>query len=135
MTKKKKHIDTYETPYDVHIVIANEAVTLEDLRKKYKYCDNNELDDDFTGSSATTARCEDKVTGRKVVLVKYNRPSLVKDVDKKLDFINTISHEALHVALDIYAYIGQDVDVNDNESLAYLVGWIGECIYKTWTKK
>ena len=135
MTKKKKHIDTYETPYDVHIVIANEAVTLEDLQKKYKYCNDKELHDDFTQFIATTARCTDKATGRNVVLIKYNHSSRFKDVDKKLDFINTVSHEALHAALDIYAYIGQDVDVNNNESLAYFIGWISERIYKTWTKK
>ena len=132
---KKKHIDIYKTPYDVHIVIANEAVTLEDLRKKYKYCNDNELSDRLTQSAASTARCTDKVTGRDVVLVKYNRPSRFKDADKKSDFINTISHEALHAALSVYAYIGQDVDVNNDESLAYFVGWISECIYKTWTKK
>ena len=135
MTKKKKHIDIYETPYGVHIVIANEAVTLEDLRKKYKYCDDEELDDYFTQFIATTAKCIDKATGRHVILVKYNSSTSIKGVDKKLDLINTVSHEALHVALDIYAYIGQDVDVNNNEALAYFVGWISERIYKTWTKK
>ena len=133
---KKKHIDTYSSIYPVDLVVANETVTLKDLQKKYSYDNEEELTEDIIEGLATTSRCKDKNTGKYVILVKYNHNTTVKGDDKRLCFINTVSHEAVHVAMDIYSFIGEKVYPNDeNELLAYLIGWITQCIYKTLTKK
>ena len=133
---KKKYIDTYKTIYNVYLVVANEAVTLQDLKKKYTYYDGVEIDDAFSDGIATTAKCIDKETNRAVILVKYNHKSKIKGVNNKLDLINTAAHEATHFAMDLYSYIGEDIDPRmANENLTYNVGWATECIYNTWTKK
>lgn len=132
----KKHIDTYSTVYGVDIVIANKAVTLKDLQKLYTYSDNVELDQDIMTDIASTSTCRNRKTNRYCILVKFNSNSIIKGQDKKLFLINTVSHEALHVAMDLYSFSGDKVNPRDsNEHLAYLVGWITEIIYKTFTKK
>jgi len=35
-----------------------------------------------------------------------------------------IAHESTHAALYIYHQIGQGVDTNNNEDIAYLIGWM-----------
>lgn len=56
-------------------------------------------------------------------------------INKDVDLINTISHEAGHVALDIYLYMEQDLCQCSTEPFCYLVGYAGECIYKTLKNK
>ena len=58
-----------------------------------------------------------------------------KSADKKLNRIGTISHEATHVALDIYDYIEQNICNCSPEPFCYLQEWAFECIYKTLSKK
>lgn len=137
MTKNnKKHIEVLHTVYEVDIVIANKYVTLEDLKKKYAYYDGVELDNDITASQASTARCIDIKTNRPVVLIKYNCDSSIKGVNKKLDLINTASHEATHAAMYIFSYVREFINTDQsNESLAYLIGWITQHTYEIWTKK
>lgn len=131
-----KHIDIYNTIYDVDVVIANKDVTLEDLKEDYTYCNEDELDDTVVNSQATTARCKRKSDNRFCVLIKFNRYSDIVGIDKKLDLINTAAHEALHASMDIYAYIREDViPDSSNEALAYFVGWLTQCIYNSWTRK
>lgn len=140
MTKKnsrtKKHIDTYSTMYDLDIVVANEHVTLKDLQKTYTYSDGVEIDNEVFEGWACTSKCRNKLTGRYLVLVKYNKMCDIKGIDKTLWLVNTAAHEAFHTARDIYEFIGQSLDERDgNEPLAYFIGWITENIYNTWTKK
>lgn len=133
---KNKYIDTYKTIYSVDIVVANKHTTIEDLRENYTYFDGAEIDNSIEDGIATTARCKNKNNNRYTVLIKYNHDNIISDVDLRLDFINTVSHEAVHVALDIMSFIGQDLDKDgSNEYFTYLVGYAAECIYNTWTKK
>ena len=133
---KKKYIDIYPTIYRVDLVVANEAVTLKDLQKKYTYVDGTELDENITADCiASTSTCRDKETGKYIILVKYVADTKVKGIDKKLDLLDTAAHEATHVCMRIYSKIGEDVYKDDsNELLAYLLGWATECIYKTLKK-
>lgn len=39
-----------------------------------------------------------------------------------------LTHEAGHAALEIFRYIGAEVDVNNQEPFTYLLGFIGKCI-------
>ena len=138
MKSKKSIIDTYYCDiYNFYLVVANKYATVNQLKKKYTYNDGAELDiDDFiTDGIATTSSCTDKKTNARVILVKYNRDSTDKSVDKKLDFINTVNHEATHVAIDVYyRMISQTLHVDSSEPFCYLQGWAAECIYKTLTK-
>lgn len=135
--KKKAHIDTYETVYSVDLVVANESVTLEQLKKLYGYSDSEELDDTMMNAVCTASRCIRKVDNKPICLVKYNHPSsyLKSKRDLEVDLINTCCHEAIHVMMDIYSYIEEKIDTSMQEVFAYNVAWVAECIYKTLTKK
>ena len=132
-TKKKSIIDVYPTIYMVDIVVANKYATIEQINKRYKTLDDKEFED--SNSICFTQPGYDRKTNQAVVIVKYCNDNDIVGVDKKLDLINTCGHEALHVCMNIYSKIGEDVYKNDsNELFAYLVGWVTECIYKTLTK-
>ena len=135
--KKKAYIDTYETVYPIHLVVANEEVTLEALRKLYTYSDDKELDDSIINAVCVTARAKRKSDGRYISLVKFNHPSsyLSKKDDIQADMINTYAHEACHVVLDTYEFIEEQPCTQHQEVFAYQVGWVTECIYRTLSKK
>jgi hypothetical protein len=133
-TKNKSIIDVYPTIYNVDIVVANKYTTIKQLNKRYSDVDNQDFTDD-SSCIAFTDIGYDKKTGKAVIIIKYNHPCEVKDVDKRLDLVNTCAHEALHVCMKIYSKIGENVYKDDtNELFAYLLGWVTECIYKTLTK-
>ena len=46
--KKKARIDTYNTIYDMDVVVANELVTLKKLRELFEYTDGKELEELYT---------------------------------------------------------------------------------------
>jgi hypothetical protein len=133
--KKKAIIDTYETLYGVDIVVANRQVSLDKLRKLYTYGDGVMLDDFIADGLATTAIVKRISDNKTCILIKDNKDTDVKSVDKKLDYINTIAHESLHAVLDIYDIINQKVCTCTPEPMCYLIGYIAECVYKTLTKK
>lgn len=130
----KSIIDTYETIYFVDIVVANKYTTLEQLKELYTYSNGDELDDSILNGDCTSSTCKRKSDSKDICLVKYNHSSVIKGLDKKADLINTISHEAGHVALDIYAHMSQQVCDCSQEPFCYLLGYAAECIYKTLTK-
>lgn len=133
-SKKKSIIDTYTTIYFVDIVVANKYATLEELKELYTYSDGTELDESLMSSECCTATCLRKSDNHAVCLVKHNRDSRIKGIDKHLDLINTVCHEAGHVVLDIYENIGQQVCNCSPEPFCYLLGYVSECIYKTLKK-
>jgi hypothetical protein len=132
---KKSRIDIYTNLYGVDLVVANKYTTIEELRKDYTFYDGVELTEEIMDCMATTSKVRRKSDNRYCMLVKYNRESKIKDRNPKLEFVNTISHEAAHVAIDIYQYIDQDLCPCSSEPFCYLVGWVTECIYKTLQSK
>lgn len=131
---KNKHIQTFETIYNVDVVIANNAVTLEDLKEIYTYSDGVEIDDN--SCEAVTCTCTNRHTGKYVILVWDRKAIFTKGENKTLHIINTAAHEALHVVMDLQDFSHQEVDPKDsNEYLAYMVGYFTERIYNIWTKK
>lgn len=129
----KSIIDVYPTIYNVDLVVVNKYTTIEQLNKAY--CDVNEEDLTDATSIAYTERGYNRKTNRPVIIVRYVKQAEWVE-DKKTDLVNTAAHEALHVCMNIYSKIEEDVYKNDsNELFAYLIGWVTECIYKTWTKK
>ena len=132
---KKGIIDVYYNEiYEVYLVVANKDVTLKQLQNKYIYSDGTELSEDVLSCCCATTTCKDKNTDAVVILVKYNHESHDKTRNRLTDLINVISHEATHVALDIYEMCGQNVCFCSPEPFCYLQGWAAECIYKTLTK-
>ena len=133
--QKKAIIDTYETLYDIDIVVANRQVSLDKLRKLYTYGDGVMLDDFIADGLSTTAVVKRISDNKTCILIKDNKDTDVKSIDKKLDHINTIAHESLHAVLDIYDIIDQKVCSCSSEPMCYLIGYIAQCAYKTLTKK
>lgn len=134
MKNKKSIIDTYETIYRIDLIVANKYTTLEELKELYIYPDGEELDENMLQGSAVTCRAKRKSDDRACLIVKYNT-DVVTNKNQKVELINTISHEAGHVCLDIYEYIDQHICNCSPEPFCYLLGWAAECIYTTWTKK
>ena len=131
----KSIIDTYTTIYFVDIVVANKYTTLDELKELYTYSDGVELDDAVMNSMCTTSTCIRKSDNKSVVLIKYNKDSDIKGINKTLDLINTVCHESGHAVLDIYEHMNQNVCNCSSEPFCYLLGYVAECVYKTLTKK
>ena len=131
----KSIIDTYPTIYYVDIVVANKYTTLDELKELYTYSDGVILDEQVTKQLCTTSTCTRISDGKDVILVKYNRDCDIKGIDKKVDLINTVAHEAGHCVLDIYEHMGQNICNCSPEPFCYLLGYVAECIYKTLSKK
>ena len=133
-SKNKPIIDVYPTIYNVDLVVVNKYVTIEKLNKTYETVEHTDIVDDEC--IAYTQVGYNKKTNQPVIIVRYCKDNKSTAVDKKVDLINCCAHEALHVCMDIYTKIGEKVFEQDsNELFAYLIGWVTECIYKTWTKK
>lgn len=135
MQDRKSIIDTYTTIYYVDIVVANKYTTLEELQELYEFSNEEELTEDIMKSDCSASRCRRKSDGKACILIKHNCSCKIKGVNKHLDLINTVAHEAGHAVLDIYEYIGQDICNCSPEPFCYLLGYIAECTYKTLTKK
>ena len=138
MKKTKGHIDTYKSMYPVLLVVANKDVTIEELRKQFLECDGTELqDDDMNRTTGIVIRAIRKSDERAVILVRMNgEDSFYKDkLERKIEFISRIAHEAAHVALTTYERIDEQVCDKCQEPFAYYIGWIVECICKTVFKK
>lgn len=131
---KKGIIDLYPTIYNVDIVVANKYATIKQINKRYETVNHTDFEYDDVLIAYTDVGY-DKKTKRAVIIVKLCSDNNDITVDKKLDLINTCSHEAGHVCMNIYSKIGESVYKDDsNELFCYLLGWVTECIYKTWTK-
>lgn len=61
-----------------------------------------------------------KETNRGGILIWYR--------SKKEITVDSIAHEALHAALEIFDYLGGRVDNQNQEYICYLTGWIAKCI-------
>lgn len=134
---KKARIDTYSTIYDMDFVVANEHVTLDELKKLFKYSNDQELDEDQEKLNCCTSIVKRKSDNATCLLVKFNNngDGFSSSGDDLLDLVDTCSHEAVHVATDIYNCVGATIDVENQENFAYFVGYITERILKTLLNK
>lgn len=96
--------------------------TLEEIRKTLEFGD---IEDDFYNSGgAITISAYDNQKKKGGFLVWFPKPS---DMTKNGDWM---AHEAAHVALGIFDYVGAEAKACDSEPFAYLVGWVFKCIDK-----
>lgn len=69
---------------------------------------------------AITSNVHDKVNDRGGILIRFqNKSAMTADV---------ITHEATHAAMEIFDYIGAQIDLKNQEVFSYLCGWIAKCI-------
>lgn len=131
MKRKKSKIDTYSTLYNIDIIVANSSTTVEELKKLYMYSDKVELNDEIIDGLATTSTVIRKSDNKLGVLVKFNGFTTVKSIKKEDDYMNTISHEAAHVCIDMCENINLPITSSSCEAFCYLLGYVTECINKT----
>lgn len=60
---------------------------------------------------------------------------LVRFESKNAITIANIAHESSHIAMNIFDYIGAKVDLANQETFSYLVGWVADCINQVRTGK
>lgn len=132
MNKKKMIVDKYNTVYsfDVYVVLNPSKDGLDNL---FKWEENDSSIYDEKNKKYSAYSCIgviDKSNGRRCFVVIIN--SLGTD---ELFDINTISHEAFHITMDLLDACDIQYSEDNCEAYAYLQGYITECIYKTAKKE
>ena len=140
MNKKKMIVDKYNTVYsfDVYVVLNPSKDELDKLFKwkesdniKSEKNDNSIYDDKNKKYSAYSCiGVIDKSNGRRCFVVIINNIG----TDELFD-INTVSHEAFHITMDLLDACDMQYSEDNCEAYAYLQGYITECIYKTAKKE
>ena len=140
MNKKKMIVDKYNTVYsfDVYVVLNPSKDELDKLFKwsesdniKSEKNDNSIYDDKNKKYSAYSCiGVIDKSNGRRCFVVIINNIG----TDELYD-INTVSHEAFHITMELLNACDIQYSEDNCESYAYLQGYITECIYKTAKKE
>ena len=133
-----KNIDIYETMYDVNIAVCNRKCTDKDIINNFLTSDGKEITEEYLSTKPTTSaytfraidKCNKYATFVVRILNTYGKTKLERDTD----LINTIAHEAMHIVLDTFDKMGEIVSVHVQEPYAYYIGWICECIYKSYKK-
>lgn len=77
-------------------------------------------------ADAMTETAYDKINKKGGVLIRFENYDIG---------MNQISHEAVHVAMDIFDYIGASPDLKNQEPFAYLVGWVADCCQNVLSNK
>lgn len=93
--------------------------TLEGIRKTLEFA---ELDEDSESDGAVTIAAYDNAKQRGGFLVWFPKAG---DMTSNSYWM---AHEAAHVALGIFDYIGAEAKANDSEPFSYLVGWVFKCV-------
>ena len=140
MNKKKMIVDKYNTVYsfDVYVVLNPSKDELDKLFK-WKESDNiksakndNSIYDEKNKkySAYSCIGVIDKSNGRRCFVVIINNIG----TDELYD-INTVSHEAFHITMELLGACDIQYSEDNCEAYAYLQGYITECIYKTAKKE
>jgi hypothetical protein len=92
------------------------------------------FEDRFEGVSDFAENCHavvdytyDKIGKRGGVLIRF--------ANKEVMNANTICHESIHAALAILDYCDIQPNINNQEPLTYLAGWIASCCEKVKLNK
>lgn len=132
MNKKSIVVDKYSTVYcyDIYVVLNPSKGGLDKL---FKWEENDSSIYDEKNKKYSAYSCIgviDKSNGRRCFVVIIN--SLGTD---ELFDINTVSHEAFHITMDLLNACDMQYSEDNCEAYAYLQGYITECIYKTAKKE
>lgn len=140
MNKKKMIVDKYNTVYsfDVYVVL---NPSKDELDKLFKWAESDNIKSEENDNSIYDEKNKkysayscigviDKSNGRRCFVVIIN--SLGTD---ELYDINTVSHEAFHITMELLNACDMQYSEDNCEAYAYLQGYITECIYKTAKKE
>ena len=140
MNKKKMIVDKYNTVYsfDVYVVL---NPSKDELDKLFKWSESDNIKSEKNDNSIYDEKNKkysayscigviDKSNGRRCFVVIIN--SLGTD---ELYDINTVSHEAFHITMELLDACDMQYSEDNCEAYAYLQGYITECIYKTAKKE
>lgn len=140
MNKKKMIVDKYNTVYsfDVYVVL---NPSKDELDKLFKWSESDNIKSEENDNSIYDEKNKkysayscigviDKSNGRRCFVVIIN--SLGTD---ELYDINTVSHEAFHITMELLNACDMQYSEDNCEAYAYLQGYITECIYKTAKKE
>lgn len=133
-------VDKYNTVYsfDVYVVL---NPSKDELDKLFKWSESDNIKSEENDSSIYDEKNKkysayscigviDKSNGRRCFVVIIN--SLGTD---ELFDINTFSHEAFHITMELLDACDMQYSEDNCEAYAYLQGYITECIYKTAKKE
>lgn len=132
--KNKMILDKYTQPIyipkDLYVCV---NPNFNKLNKIFNLSKFEDASDQFDSCNGVTYYLIKNLSDNKLcMLVILNIESLSKYEDDQA--INTIAHEAFHVTNETLNYCGVEFSNHGNESYAYLIGWIAQCIYKTYVK-
>lgn len=133
-----KNIDIYETMYNADIAVCNKKCTNKDIINNFLTSDDKEITEEYLSVSPTLSaysfRAINKHNRHTTFVVRILKVFGNTKLEKDADLINTIAHEAMHILLDIFDKMDEVVSVHVQEPYAYYIGWISECIYKSYKK-
>lgn len=133
-----KNIDIYETMYDVNIAVCNRKCTDKDIINNFLTSDGKEITEEYLSTNPTTSaytfRAIDKRNKYATFVVRILNVFGNTKLEKDTDLINIIAHEAMHIVLDTFDKMNEVISVHVQEPYAYYIGWICECIYKSYKK-
>ena len=140
MNKKKMIVDKYNTVYsfDVYVVL---NPSKDELDKLFKWSESDNIKSEENDSSIYDEKNKkysayscigviDKSNGRRCFVVIINNIG-----SDELYDINTVSHEAFHITMELLNACDIQYSEDNCEAYAYLQGYITECIYKTAKKE
>ena len=140
MKKKKMIVDKYNTVYSFNVyVILNPSK--DELDKLFKWPESDNIESSKNDNSIYDEKSKkysayscigviDKSNGSKCFVVIINSLGTDEFYD-----VNTASHEAFHVTMDLLNACDMQYSEDTCEAYAYLQGYITECIYKTAKKE
>lgn len=82
----------------------------------------------------------DDATDAQVDYTRRTKPDvkegiLIRFENRKAMTFANITHEATHVAMGIFSYVGAYPDSENQEPFAYLCGWVAKCINEVKNNK
>lgn len=120
MASKKTIIHEFDPCIYPKLLWVVKGGELDEIRKTLEF---PELGEEDQNGGAVTVSAYDNENKRGGFLVWFPKASQISNLD-------WIAHEASHVALGIFDYIGSEVTASDPEPFSYLVGWVFKCVDK-----
>lgn len=121
MAKNKGYLVEFDPVIYPRLLWVVKGGAFEEIQATFKpVSEERELEITYTNFGAWECPVERKCDACLGVVVWFPRKMKVGDM----------AHEATHAALDIFGDLGIDADRDNNEHLAYFIGWIVDCIDK-----
>ena len=118
MANKKTVIHEFDPCIYPRLLWVVKGGELDEIRKTLEF---GEVGEEEQSCGALTISAYDNENKRGGFLVWFPKA-------KDMSHGDWMAHEASHVALGIFDYIGAEVKASDSEPFAYLVGWVFKCI-------